>query len=95
LLQVSLQPRRFLGTVEDLVTRSDGREIVLAEEKLVAKFKEAAPEVKVRMHSLKVEDALAPLLQLYRAQSGTMVLADANYLRRESDIYKKNAAQGA
>jgi tRNA threonylcarbamoyladenosine biosynthesis protein TsaB len=94
----------WLGTIEYLITQAGGREIVVSEEKLLAKFKEAAPEVKVRMHLLKVEDALAPLLRLYREQRGTMVLADANYLRRESDIYKlrresdiykKNAAHGA
>jgi tRNA threonylcarbamoyladenosine biosynthesis protein TsaB len=85
----------WLSPVDDLVSRAKGREIVVAEEKLATRLKELAPELNLRMHALQVEDALSPLLRGYRKQPGTMILADANYLRRESDIYKKNAAGDA
>jgi tRNA threonylcarbamoyladenosine biosynthesis protein TsaB len=87
----------WLGSMEGLLANAsdNGSELVAAEEKLAAKLREMAPDVRLRLHPLQVEDALLPLLRLYRESNETMVLQDANYLRRESDIYKKNLARGA
>jgi tRNA threonylcarbamoyladenosine biosynthesis protein TsaB len=84
----------WLGSMEELLAkaRSNGCELVAGEEKLATKLREISPDVRLRLHSLQVEDALLPLLRLYRGANDTMVLVDANYLRCESDIYKTNLA---
>jgi tRNA threonylcarbamoyladenosine biosynthesis protein TsaB len=71
-----------------------GREVVVAEERVVSRLSENAPEILLRLQPLRASDALEPLLRMYRSVAQEMSLADATYVRRESDIYKPKSNVG-
>lgn len=77
--------REWLATTEELRAVAGGREVVVAEERVAERLREAG--VAVRVRGLSVGDAVAPLLRM-AADGDSMTLGDANYVRRESDIYK-------
>jgi tRNA threonylcarbamoyladenosine biosynthesis protein TsaB len=81
----------WLGTTEEIQEAIGGCEVVTAEERVEARL--AAAGIQVRMRTLSVEDALLPLLRLAREGNEAMTLGDANYVRRESDIYKPAGRQ--
>jgi tRNA threonylcarbamoyladenosine biosynthesis protein TsaB len=77
-----------------LQVEARGREVVVAEERVMARLSESAPEILLRLQPLRVSDALEPVLQMYCSKAQEMSLADATYVRRESDIYKPKANVG-
>jgi tRNA threonylcarbamoyladenosine biosynthesis protein TsaB len=77
--------REWLATTEEVRAAAGGREVVVAEERVAERLREAG--VAVRLRELSVGDAVAPLVRV-AAEDGSMTLGDANYVRRESDIYK-------
>jgi tRNA threonylcarbamoyladenosine biosynthesis protein TsaB len=77
--------QEWLGSQDEVVLAGQGRRVVVTEEKTAEKL----VAVKTVLHSLHVEDALIPVLRMLRSETMDMTLVDANYLRRESDIYKK------
>ncbi|QMV19982.1 tRNA (adenosine(37)-N6)-threonylcarbamoyltransferase complex dimerization subunit type 1 TsaB [Granulicella sp. 5B5] len=77
--------RERLVGLDALRAEAGALEIAAAEERVVVGLREAA--MKVRLHPLCVEDALRPLLKVLRSGAAEMSLGDANYVRRESDIY--------
>jgi tRNA threonylcarbamoyladenosine biosynthesis protein TsaB len=81
-----VQGREWLGTTEEIQAAVGGAEVLVAEDRVATRL--AAAGMRVRTKALSVEDALLPLLGLAREGRGTMTLSDANYVRRESDIYK-------
>jgi tRNA threonylcarbamoyladenosine biosynthesis protein TsaB len=80
--------KEWLGTIEDVLNIASGRRVIVTEDKIAERLAKLQPST----YSLHVEDALGPVLRLYRQQTKDMTLVDANYLRREDDIYKKQVA---
>jgi tRNA threonylcarbamoyladenosine biosynthesis protein TsaB len=79
--------REWLGTQGELFATVQGRRVVVTEEKIVEKL----GDVNIALQPLHVEAAMQPVLHLLRSGAPDMTWADANYLRRETDIYKKPA----
>jgi tRNA threonylcarbamoyladenosine biosynthesis protein TsaB len=77
--------REWLGSTEELISTANGRKVVVTDEKTAERLAALQPAI----YQLHVEDALKPVLNLYRLDAADMTLLDANYLRRESDIYKR------
>jgi tRNA threonylcarbamoyladenosine biosynthesis protein TsaB len=80
--------REWLGTIDEVKAAAQGRRVIVTEEKTMERLSELMPI----FHSLQVEDALTAVLRMLRSGVSDMILADANYLRREGDIYKKPAS---
>lgn len=79
-----------LMRAEVLREAATNAEVTVAEERVEETLRAAG--VGVRLRRLQVVDALRPVLRVLRSGSAEMSLGDANYVRRESDIY---AAKGA
>jgi tRNA threonylcarbamoyladenosine biosynthesis protein TsaB len=77
--------QEWLGTTEAIQSSVGGGEVVVAEARVAARL--SAAGIRVRTRTLSVQDALLPLLYMVREGNRSMTLADANYVRRESDIY--------
>ena len=82
--------QEWVTGTEEILAVARGGEVVVAEDRVAARLSDGGTGTQVRLRPLHVEDALLPLLRLYRAGVATMILEDANYVRRESDIYKKH-----
>ncbi len=74
--------REWMGSVEEIA----GRQVSVAEAKVAAMLGET-PHV---LRPITMEDVLRTVLREFGA--GDMTLVDANYVRRESDIYSRPAA---
>jgi tRNA threonylcarbamoyladenosine biosynthesis protein TsaB len=80
--------REWVGGVnEAAAVRADGR-LYVAE----AKVAETVGGSDIEVHELRMEDVLRTVLLAGDADGVDMALTDANYLRREDDIYKKQPA---
>jgi tRNA threonylcarbamoyladenosine biosynthesis protein TsaB len=88
---VNGETREWLGTADEVIALGQGRRIIVTEEKTAEKLSELTPV----LHPLHAEDALPSVLKLLRSGAANMTLVDANYLRREGDIYKKPSAVSA
>jgi tRNA threonylcarbamoyladenosine biosynthesis protein TsaB len=79
--------REWLGSVESLMAAADGRAVYAAEPKVAELLTALHPA----MHLLTMEDVLKPVLRAVHEGAENMTLAEANYVRRESDIYARKA----
>jgi tRNA threonylcarbamoyladenosine biosynthesis protein TsaB len=77
-----------LGTVAEVSATSEGRAVCVAEAK-VAEMLGVALDA---LRPIRMEDVLRTVLRQRGAGAEDMTLADANYVRRESDIYSRPAA---
>jgi tRNA threonylcarbamoyladenosine biosynthesis protein TsaB len=82
--EVSTQ-REWLSLIADFETACAGQPVAIADARLVERLLRCSPVV----CPLHVADALAAVLRTLRAGGSDGVLADANYVREESDIYRK------
>ncbi len=73
--------------VEGLV---GGRALIVAEERVVERLAERTPVLR----SLHVGDAVGVVLRRMREGGSDVSLVDANYVREESDIYRKPGETG-
>lgn len=73
--------------VEGLV---DGRALIVAEERVAERLARCAPVLR----SLHVGDAVGVVLRQMREGGSDVSLVDANYVREESDIYRKPGETG-
>jgi tRNA threonylcarbamoyladenosine biosynthesis protein TsaB len=79
--------REWLGSVDALLAAAGGRAVYAAEPKVA----ELLAEVHPVMRFLTMEDLLRPVLRAVCEGAQDMTLAEANYVRRESDIYARKA----
>jgi hypothetical protein len=79
--------REWLGSVEASIAVAGGRAVYVTEPK-VAELLSAVHPV---LRALEMEDVLRPVLSAAREGVEDMTLAEANYVRRESDIYGRKA----
>ncbi len=82
--------REWLGTVAEVMAASEGRTLFAAEAK-VAEMLGVGLEL---VRSIRIEDSLQAILRVRGTDAADMTLADANYIRRESDIYARPARTG-
>lgn len=81
--EVSTQ-REWLSSIADFESACAGQPVAIAEARMAERLLRSSPV----LCPLHVADALAAVL---RAGGGDGVLADANYVREESDIYRQPA----
>ncbi len=79
--------REWLGSLDAATEAGKGREMVVAEAKVAELIAGAEPV----MRAIEITDVLRTVLRELELGVGDMALADANYVRRESDIYAKPA----
>jgi len=77
--------REWLGSVDALIAAVGGREVYVAE----AKVAEMLSAVHPGLRPLTMEDMLGPVLRGVHEGAEETTLAEANYVRRESDIYAR------
>ncbi len=77
--------REWLCPSGDLENACSGQPVVVAETRLAESLARCTPILR----SLHVADALNAVLRALRAGGSEVALADANYVREESDIYRK------
>lgn len=81
----------YLSPIAEFVERASGRVVVVAEEKIVERLSALRPQ----MHVLTLGDALGPLLRNWRDGGVDAATVEANYVRGESEIYRKPQAAKA
>jgi len=77
--------REWMSTVEEFVVQAAYASVVVSEKSVEEMLQELQP----RVHELRVSDALGLVLQALRAGGTDVGLLDGNYVRSESEIYKK------
>jgi hypothetical protein len=77
--------REWLSAIADLATACHGQPIAVAEARLADQLKGCA----TIFHPLHATDALGSVLRRLSEGGGDIALVDANYVREESDIYRK------
>ena len=82
--------REWLCSSDDLKRASRGRSVVVAEARLAERLGVCAPVLR----TLHAGDALRVVLRRLQAGSSDVSLTDANYVRDESDIYRKPVKGG-
>jgi tRNA threonylcarbamoyladenosine biosynthesis protein TsaB len=80
--------REWLCAAADLATQCQGKAIAVAEARVVDQLEGCA----TIFHPLHAADALESVLWRLREGGSDVALVDANYVREESDIYRKPAA---
>lgn len=80
--------REWLASIQDLLADPDRRAVALAEPRLIHHLADR-PTV---LRPLHVADALPVVLRALRSGRPDAILADANYVREEQNIYPKFAA---
>jgi tRNA threonylcarbamoyladenosine biosynthesis protein TsaB len=81
----------FLRPVAEFVVEAAGGTVAVAEERVA----ELLAELQPRLHLLTLKDALGPLLRNWRAGGVDAATVEANYVRGESEIYRKPEAAKA
>jgi len=79
--------REWLCPIPDLQLQCQGKLIAFAENRLADQF-EGCETI---LHPLHASDAVRPVLRTLRLGGSDVALTDANYVRQESDIYRKPA----
>ncbi len=79
--------REWLGSVESLVAAAGGRAVYAAEPKVAESLRALHPVMRL----LTIDDVLTPVLRAVHGGVQDMTLAEANYVRRESEIYARKA----
>jgi len=79
--------REWLCSRDEFEGMADGRLVVVAEERVA----ERLAGCQIVLRSLHVRDALAVVMRRRLAGGDDVSLVDANYVREESDIYRKAA----
>jgi tRNA threonylcarbamoyladenosine biosynthesis protein TsaB len=79
--------REWLGSVEALIEAAGGRAVYVADPKVAELLNAVHPVMRI----LTIDDVLKPVLRTVREGAEDMTLAEANYVRRESDIYARRA----
>jgi tRNA threonylcarbamoyladenosine biosynthesis protein TsaB len=79
--------REWLGSAEALIAGVGGRAVYAVEPKVVELLSALHPVLRL----LTIEDVLKTVLRAVREGAGDMTLAEANYVRGESDIYARKA----
>ncbi|WP_158786658.1 tRNA (adenosine(37)-N6)-threonylcarbamoyltransferase complex dimerization subunit type 1 TsaB [Granulicella sp. L46] len=79
--------REWLCTTGDLQRQCHGERIALAESRLVDQLQGC----ETILHTLHASDARGAVLRKLRMGGSDVALTDANYVRQESDIYRKPA----
>jgi tRNA threonylcarbamoyladenosine biosynthesis protein TsaB len=77
--------REHLCTSDDMMGLCDGRQVVVAE----ARVAEILAGCKPVLRPLRVADSLAVVLRCLAEGGSDVSLVDANYVRAESDLYRK------
>jgi tRNA threonylcarbamoyladenosine biosynthesis protein TsaB len=77
-----------MSTVEVLLERAAGSDVVAAEEMVLELLRPLQP----RLHKLTVADAVPLLLAALQRGGIDSAAADANYVRRESELYAKQGS---
>jgi tRNA threonylcarbamoyladenosine biosynthesis protein TsaB len=75
-----------LATTEEVREKVQTGEVVVVEEKVAFRLEEMG--IRVRREALSVVDTLKPVRRMLNGESSVLSPGDANYVRRESDIYK-------
>lgn len=77
--------REFLSSISDLNAHCQGQQVAIAEARLQIQLEACNPI----LHPLHAADALTAVLRTLRSGGSDVALTDANYVRQESDIYRK------
>jgi tRNA threonylcarbamoyladenosine biosynthesis protein TsaB len=77
--------REWLCATSDLRLECHGERIALAEGRLVDQLEGR----ETTLHALHASDSRDPVLRKLRSGGSDVALTDANYVRQESDIYRK------
>jgi tRNA threonylcarbamoyladenosine biosynthesis protein TsaB len=80
--------QEWITEQEEFLTHAKGAIVVVSEKCVEERLRELQP----RVHGLQVSDALAPVQRVLQNGGADAARLDANYLRSESDIYKKTGA---
>jgi tRNA threonylcarbamoyladenosine biosynthesis protein TsaB len=72
-----------MSTIDDLLCMGKGADVVVAEPAMAELLRELRP----RVHELSIGDAVIPLCEAWRHGDIDLAAADANYVRRESELY--------
>lgn len=83
--------REWLCSSSDLEVAASGRPVIVAEARIAERLEALQPV----LYPLHVSDALHVVLLRLRDGGSDVSLTDANYVREESDIYRKPAGAGA
>lgn len=78
--------REWLCSIEEIAAMRGGRPVAVAETRVAERLAECAPA----LFPLHVSDALYVVLRRLRAGGSDVSLVDANYVRKESDIYRES-----
>lgn len=84
------EPREFLATLEEFVERAKQSTVVVAEERLF----EGLKGLQTCLRELRASDLVQPVRACLARGGSDVLSADANYIRRESEIYKQAAFAG-
>jgi len=79
--------REWLGSVDAFIAVANGRVVYVADPKVAELLRAVHPV----MQLLTIEDVLKPVMRAVHEGAEDMTLAEANYVRLESDIYARKA----
>lgn len=77
--------REWISTVPEMQARAAGWSVVVAEDRTAAVLAKLAP----KLHSLSAIDMLPMVRRCLERGGSDLISADANYVLRESDIYRR------
>ncbi len=87
--RAGLEAREWVCRFDELRAIAQGRRVTIAEERLAEQLAGCA----VTLRSLNVGDALRPVLRRMREIGSDVATVDANYVRGEADIYRRNTGE--